>query len=109
MMGSTRLTIGVALAWLMLGGCGSKTATIPEKRYPMEGEVVALDLSAKIATVKAGKIEGWMEAMTMEFPVQPDAEFAALRIGLHIKATVVVQGYKYYLTGIEAVPLPTGK
>lgn len=105
----SRLTIGVALAWLLLGGCGSKTPAIPEKRYPMEGEVIALDPSAKIATVKARKIEGWMEAMTMEFPVRPEGEFAELRVGMHIKGTVVVQGYQYYVTGIEPVPVPAEK
>ena len=41
----------------------------------MQGEVMALDASAHTATIAAGKIGDWMEAMTMEYPVKPDAEF----------------------------------
>ncbi len=91
---------------MALAGCGSKTA---EKRYPMEGDVVALDPSSKTATIKAGKIGDWMEAMTMEYPVKPDTEFAKLKMGAHIKATVVVEDVKYYVTGIEVAAAPAGK
>jgi len=34
----------------------------------MEGEVKALDPAAKTATIAAGKIGDWMDAMTMEYP-----------------------------------------
>jgi Cu/Ag efflux protein CusF len=75
----------------------------------MEGDVVALDPSSKTATIKAGKIGDWMEAMTMEYPVKPDTEFAKLKMGAHIKATVVVEDVKYYVTGIEVAAAPAGK
>jgi Cu/Ag efflux protein CusF len=70
--------------------------------------VVALDPASKTATIKAGKIGDWMEAMTMEYPVKPDAEFAKLKVGAHIKATVVVEDEKYYVTGI-ALSAPAGE
>jgi Cu/Ag efflux protein CusF len=87
---------------LMLAGCAQKAA--PVKRYPMQGEVKALDASAHTATIAAGKIDGWMEAMTMEYSVKPDAEFQKLHVGDKIEATVVVGDPGYYVTDIKVVP-----
>ncbi|MGP8245057.1 MAG: copper-binding protein [Bryobacteraceae bacterium] len=101
-----RTVLSITLWTLALAGCGSKA---PVKRYPMEGDVVALDPSSKTATIKAGKIGDWMEAMTMEYAVKPDAEFAKLKVGAHIKATVVVEEEKYYVTGIDVTAPPAGK
>ena len=83
---------------LMLAGCASKKA---EKRYPMQGEIMALDASAHTATIAAGKIGDWMEAMTMEYPVKPDAEFQKLHVGDKIEATVIVGDPSYYVTDIR--------
>jgi Cu/Ag efflux protein CusF len=95
---TTVLLLGIALA-----GCGAKDQT---KRYAMEGEVKALDPAAKSATIAAGKIGDWMEAMTMEYPVKPDAEFQKLHVGDRILATVVVSGDKYYVTEVKIPPSP---
>ena len=81
---------------LALFACGSN-----EKRYPMQGTVKALDPTAKIATIDAGKIEGWMEAMTMEYSVKPDSEFAKLHVGDRITATVVVKDPGFYVTDVR--------
>ena len=90
------------LAVAMLG-CGAKST---EKRYPVKGDVIAVDPAAKTATIAAGKIGDWMDAMTMEYQVKPDAEFAKLHAGDHIEATRVVNGPKYYVTGVKVVPKP---
>jgi len=94
------LLVAVALT---LAACAS---TAQVKRYPMEGDVKALDAASKTATIDAGKIGDWMEAMTMDYPVKPDAEFAKLKVGDHIKATVVVEDVKYYVTAITVVAKP---
>ena len=97
--------ISALLPWLlmlMLAGCAQKAA--PVKRYPMQGEVKALDASAHTATIAAGKIGDWMEAMTMEYPVKPDAEFQKLHVGDKIEATVMVGDPGYYVTEIKVVP-----
>ena len=91
----------LAAAALALVGCAS---TAPVKRYPMEGDIKALDAASKTATIAAGKIGDWMAAMTMEFPVKPDAELTKLHVGDRIEATVVVEGQKYYVTGVKVVP-----
>ncbi|MGA2039052.1 MAG: copper-binding protein [Bryobacteraceae bacterium] len=88
---------------LLLAACAS---TAPGKRYPMEGDVKALDAATKTATIDAGKIGDWMEAMTMDYAVKPDSEFAKLKVGDHIKATVVVEDVKYYVTAITVVAKP---
>src|SRR5215472_11256758 len=80
--------------------CGGKNNT---KRYPMHGEVKALDPANKTATIAAGKIGDWMEAMTMEYTVKPDSEFAKLQVGDRIEATVVVRDPTYYVTDVKVV------
>jgi Cu/Ag efflux protein CusF len=87
---------------LALAGCGEKQA--PVKRYPMQGIVKSLDEKAKSATIDAGKIGDWMEAMTMEYPVKPDAEFQKLHVGDKIEATVVVEDLKYHVTDVKVLP-----
>ena len=67
----------------------------------MQGEIKALDANAKTATIAAGKIGDWMEAMTMEYPVKPDAEFQKLHVGDKIDATVVVVDPTYYVTDVK--------
>ena len=94
----TRRAYLCALSALTLGGCGSG-----EKHYKMDGEVMALDAVTKNATIKHGKIEGWMDAMTMEYTVKPDAEFAKLHVGDRIQATVVVQDPVYWVTDVKVV------
>src|SRR5438046_1259876 len=89
------LSLFLALTW---PSCGSKAEP---KRYPMQGEVKSLDAAAKTATIAAGKVGDWMEAMTMEYPVKPDAEFLKLHVGDKIEAVVVVVDPSYYVTEIK--------
>jgi len=70
----------------------------------MQGEVVSLDPAAHLATVKAGKIEGWMEAMTMEYPVKDPQEFAKLKVGENIHAKILVQGMDYWIATVNPEP-----
>jgi Cu/Ag efflux protein CusF len=88
---------------LLLAACGQqKTESV--KRYPMQGEIKLLDANSKTATIAAGKIDDWMEAMTMEYPIRPETEFQKLHVGDKIEATVVVQDVKYYVTDIKIMP-----
>ena len=102
---------------LMLAGCAGKSpgkaaetasdkaaGKSPVKRYPMHGEIKALDVSAHSAMIDAGPIGDWMGAMTMEYPVKPDAEFQKLHVGDRIEATVVVSDPAYYVTEIKIAP-----
>ena len=93
------LTVLLLLALVACGG--GKTAA--GRRLPMHGVVKALDATSKTATIDAGKIDGWMEAMTMEYRVKPDAEFQKLHVGDKIDGTVVVEDVSYYVTDIKVV------
>jgi Cu/Ag efflux protein CusF len=93
---------GFLSAAALLAGC-SRMA--PEKRYTLHGDVVGLDAKAQLATIKGDKIDGWMEAMTMEYPVKDPAEFGKLAVGDRITATVYVGESNYRIAGIQV----TGK
>ncbi len=76
----------------------------PKKQYAMRGEVLRLRAGNRIAVVKHEKIEGWMEAMTMDFPVPDAAEYDKLREGQRIRATVQVNDLHYWMTNIQVEP-----
>jgi Cu/Ag efflux protein CusF len=74
----------------------------PLKQYPMRGVVLLLEPEGHLAKIKSDKIEGWMEAMTMDFPVKDPAEFAKLHAGETIQATVFVQGLEYWVGNVRS-------
>ena len=98
-----RRRTSLAVLALFLAGCSTQQQSQP-KRYSMQGEIKALDPTAKTATINAGKIGDWMEAMTMEYPIKPDTEFTKLHVGDNVQATVVVNDLKYYVTEVKVVP-----
>ncbi|HTX35422.1 MAG TPA: copper-binding protein [Bryobacteraceae bacterium] len=98
---SLPLLLAPALA-LVLAGCHSQP---PAKRYPMQGDIKALDPTAKTATIAAGPIGDWMGPMTMEYMVKPDSEFQKLHVGDRIQATVVVvTDTSFYVTDVKVLP-----
>jgi Cu/Ag efflux protein CusF len=92
-------------------GCSSApkpdaTAATPAanvKTYPMTAEVMGLDASGKVATLKHEKIEGLMDAMTMGYPVKDLAEFGKLAVGEKITATVNVSPDDMWVSNIKKV------
>jgi Cu/Ag efflux protein CusF len=90
----------------LLAGCAPKRDAgfdygEAKKRYPLKGEILRLKPDTRVAVIKHETIEGWMEAMTMEFPVPSHEEFAKLKVGMTINATVEVNDLHYWLTGIK--------
>ncbi|WP_321475512.1 copper-binding protein [uncultured Paludibaculum sp.] len=71
-----------------------------KKKYELKGVVVSVKPEDRVVTVKHEKIGDWMEAMTMDFPVPSAEEFAKLKPGLAIKATVNVNDMFFWLTGV---------
>jgi Cu/Ag efflux protein CusF len=78
-----------------------KESQEPLKQYPMRGSVIRVDPEGHLATIKSQKIEGWMEAMTMDYPVKDPADLAKLRPGVAIAATVFVQGLNYWVGDVR--------
>lgn len=95
----------LALPAALLAACSRKKQAEfdygeAKKRYRVRGVVLRLRPEARVAVVQHEKIEGWMEPMTMEFPVPETAEFAKLKEKATIRATVCVNDLYYWLTGI---------
>ncbi|HZT40243.1 MAG TPA: copper-binding protein [Bryobacteraceae bacterium] len=85
-----------AAIFLLILGCAREA---PVHRYALRGEIVKVDPSAHTVTIRHERIDGWMEAMTMEFPVKDAKEFAALRAGERVTATVFVSDAGAYWIG----------
>jgi protein SCO1/2 len=100
-----KITSLIAFA-LVLGGCAApkKAAETsePVKKYQLKGEVLSVDAQTHSAKIKHEKIEGWMEAMTMDYPVKDQADLAKLATGQAITATVFVQGQDFWIGEINA-------
>ena len=76
----------------------------PIKTYKLTGEILGMDAATQVITIKHQEIKGWMEAMTMGFPIKEKAEFEKLKPGRKITADVIVQGDDFWLTKIAQQP-----
>lgn len=88
--GLTPLLLFVAL---VVGACSKPAApkNPNEKRFPLVGEVLGVDATQNVLTVKHQEIQGFMPAMTMEFAVTP-GDAANAKVGQHIRAELVTEG-----------------
>jgi protein SCO1/2 len=109
----------IVTAALIFSGCkGSTTAnsatgnaSATAKRYVLKGKVVSVDKAAKKATIDHEAIEGYMDAMTMAFPIHDDWLWDDLTPGSEIRADLVVDNAAkepFWLenVGIIAEPRP---
>ena len=81
------------------------------KRYPLKGKVISVDREKKRAMIEHDEIEGFMEAMTMDFPIKADWVWDDLKPGSEIRAELVMDSSApdpYWLEnlGIIAAALP---
>ena len=60
-----------------------------EKRYPLIGEILAVDTVGRTCRIRHEAIEGFMPAMAMDFPVSA-GDLAIAKAGQRIKAELVV-------------------
>ncbi len=95
----------LALVAVFAAACGTRREPKfdygePKQRYQLRGKVLRLRPEARIASIDHEKIEGWMEAMTMEFPIPKEEDFARLKEGAVIRATVNVNDLNYWLTDV---------
>jgi len=103
------MKIAGAAALLMialLAGCAKEKPPEAVKRFSIHGEVMRLDQQDKLATIRHQKIEGYMEAMTMTFPVKDAQEFSQLQTGNCIDGTVFVQGDSFWVGEIKHLDTP---
>ncbi|HEY1759623.1 MAG TPA: copper-binding protein [Bryobacteraceae bacterium] len=93
----------VLLLTVLLGACArsADNSAPPLNRYSIHGEVMRLEPDQKLATIRHQKIVGYMDAMTMTFPIKDPQEFSALQIGNCIEGTVFVQGDNLWVGEIK--------
>ena len=75
------------LAIFLLTGCKAKP---PESHYPIQAEVIAMDLPRRLLIVQHGDIPGFMPAMTMGYSIAVPKEVETLGAGDKITADLVV-------------------
>jgi len=97
----TAALVVATVGLVVMLSCCRTSPSVPVREYQLTGEVVRLDLVHRVATIKHHAIKGWMEAMTMEYPVREKAEFAKLHVGDRITATVFVQDLDYWVGHIH--------
>lgn len=109
----TRIACFFLLAFAL--GCSSAPAPEPEAaapepethRYELHGKVLELRPGdANAAVIEHDEIVGFMDAMTMTFPVKDAAEFAKLHANDTINADVVSGDDEFYIENIEVVEAP---
>lgn len=81
------------------------------KRYDLKGKVVSVDKQAKRAKIEHEEIPGFMDKMTMDFPIKEDWVWDELQPGAEVRAELVVDSSAkdpYWLEkiGIVAAPNP---
>jgi hypothetical protein len=95
----TILSVPIVAGLLMFGAGCSK----PEKPhvYPFRGTVLKLDRNANVASIHNEKVDGWMEEMTMDYPIENENDYLSLHKGEKITATVNVTSEGYWLTNVK--------
>jgi Cu/Ag efflux protein CusF len=93
------LSVPIVAALLVASsGCSKK---VQPRVYPFRGTVVKLDSNANVASIRNEKIDGWMEAMVMDYPVESKSEYLSLHKGEKITAIVHVTGEGYWLSNVK--------
>jgi protein SCO1/2 len=97
-------TTAIAGLILLSAACGrpeKPSPAAPPRRYVLRGVIESVDTARPSITVAHESVPGFMDAMTMAFPVREDPQvFAILRSGDKIEATLVVDGDQYWLEKI---------
>jgi len=96
----------ILLLVLLSAGCSS------ERRYPLTGQVLAVDAGRQEITVKHENIRGFMPGMTMPFKVRDPRQVSGVQAGDLIEATLIVEENTGYLDDVRKTgeaPLPSGE
>lgn len=86
-------------------GCNKQSSEQPQnaRRYPLIGKIVSVDNDQKTLLVDGQAIPGFMDAMTMPYPVRDPHLLEGLQPGDQITADVVVGTGGAYLQNIAVV------
>ncbi len=62
-----------------------------EKRYPIKGKVIAVDMTDRTVTIAHEDITGYMPAMTMPFKIKNDADLVMVKPGDQVTGALVIE------------------
>lgn len=79
-----------ALSACQNGSTANSNSSSTAKRYDLKGKVVSVDKAAKKAKIEHEDIPGFMEKMTMDFPITEDWVWDELQPGAEIRAELVI-------------------
>lgn len=107
-----RLLILFLFSILLFSACQraeepAKVASADAKRFPLKGKIVSVDQAKKEAVIEHEEIPGFMDAMTMRFPIREDYILAEMRKDTEIRAELVVDKDEYWLEKIILTAAPT--
>ncbi|MBX7171767.1 MAG: SCO family protein [Pyrinomonadaceae bacterium] len=78
------------------------------KRYPLKGKVVSVDLEKQKVTIQHEKVENYMDAMTMPFPLYDKDILQTMTKGSEVKAELIVNSDgDYWLENVVISAAPT--
>jgi len=92
---------------LVLAACGrhDKPLSVPgEKLYTVEGRIVGRDVAGNLLRVDHKAIPGFMEAMTMDYPVRGARVQSLPSDASRVTARLHVTDTAYWLTDVKQVP-----
>ncbi len=103
------LTIGLALAVTSCTQTPKEAAkqaiqAKPVETYDLKGDVLGMNPVNQTVLLRHEEIKGWMEAMTMEFPVKEKSDFEKFKPKQKITAKVNVQGDEFWISNITWLP-----
>lgn len=103
------VTVAVALV-VTIAGCSGMPSG---KLFPIRGEVVSIGATRNEVTLKHEAVAGFMQGMTMPFPVARRELLDGIAPGDRVEGVLVVEGARYALVSLAkseppaaAVPKP---
>ena len=96
------IVLALACVAMLCAACTKPRPTVPVKEYKIVGEILKINPTEQSATIRHEAIEGWMGAMTMDYPIKSKEEMAKLHVGDHIDGTVYVQDEEYSVGNIHS-------
>lgn len=98
----------LALALAIACGAGCSGGLPAGKLYPIRGEVVSINASRSEVVLHHEAIAGFMQAMTMPFPVSSREILDGIAPGDRVEGVLVVEGARYALLSLAKLETTPG-
>ncbi len=102
------ILLSLAILAVALAGCGKSQPQEQARRYHLVGKIVEVQQDQSTLIIDSQAIPGFMDAMTMPYPVRRSSDMAGLGAGDEITADVVVDNEGAYLEHIVVTKKGTG-